>query len=324
MKLFAFSILIILFLLIAIGQPKSGFIELEDENGKTYYKSIKYFETGKIKTITYWSIHEANLIKQDRFMRGLEMDEEEVPYVGVDSIFFYSESGDFIRKMIISEDDHLELGQLRRYDDEFIYTSLWKRYNSSLIVALGNTQLEIKSNTIQLEGRIGESITFPFEIKLWESQTESLVLYLESPDNQISVPDSILLRKDQKTVVDLVIAINQHIDEVTVLALTSSGESFPLEFSVRGYDLFQNDFQADLNTAQRGLVDLGDKRKLIIKSDGPEKLIRLYRNENLIDHYPISQIGSSINVKGFKKGTYVLELVNLGTQEKKYCAIELQ
>ncbi len=324
MKLFAFSILIILFPLIAIGQPKSGFIELEDENGKTYYKSIKYFETGKIKTITYWSIHEANLIKQDRFMRGLEMDEEEVPYVGVDSIFFYSESGDFIRKMIISEDDHLELGQLRRYDDEFIYTSLWKRYNSSLIVALGNTQLEIKSNTIQLEGRIGESITFPFEIKLWESQTESLVLYLESPDNQISVPDSILLRKDQKTVVDLVIAINQHIDEVTVLALTSSGESFPLEFSVRGYDLFQNDFQADLNTAQRGLVDLGDKRKLIIKSDGPEKLIRLYRNENLIDHYPISQIGSSINVKGFKKGTYVLELVNLGTQEKKYCAIELQ
>ena len=98
------------------------------------------------------------------------------------------------------------------------------------------------------------------------------------------------------------------------------GNRFLLPITLMGYDLFGVDF--DFSSTPELTFPIKDRRELIVKTEDA-KLIRLYRDATLIDNYPASRIRAEINLKGFKKGDYLVEAVDFTANQKRYCKIRI-
>ena len=91
---------------------------------------------------------------------------------------------------------------------------------------------------------------------------------------------------------------------------------------INGHDLTSGDFRDSLEDAKTVVLDR--RNKLIIKSDGEEKLIRLKRDGEIIKHVSYAKKRMAINFKGFKSGLYTLEAINLGNNAHKYAKVDIR
>ena len=91
-----------------------------------------------------------------------------------------------------------------------------------------------------------------------------------------------------------------------------------MPFELYGYDLSSEDF------------DLGEKiefeklEKLIIKLDSKEKLLKIYRNEDMISNHSIPKIYNEVDIRSLEKGEYIFEIINLGNNQKRSCKVILK
>ena len=146
-------------------------------------------------------------------------------------------------------------------------------------------------------------------------------LKLGSSSQRVKTVGQRVLDPARDSVLSLAITVPARIMEEYIKLEDESGKSFSFPITITGYDLFSQDFQNSI--VSEVVFPLEGRKQLVIKAE-EAKLIRLYRDEELIDNYPSGRQRSEIDIKGFKRGQYLVEAVDFSANEKRYCKIRIE
>lgn len=317
-------LILLLFTTYLAAQEQPGVTEVINELGDTIYQKKKYFPLNGMEEVSYSSTKVGKLSKEDRFMRGLSPMESMGYYHRLDSIILYDSAQNIVERQVLQyEEDHT---YRYVYDQEGTIRYVNKvnnknqRFNTTFN---GDQQLAMEEKVLYLQGKIGEQVSQELSVdKL--SETETLVIYWTADRKVIRVPDSTLVKQANENTLRLTTQIARPYRTDTIRGTYGNGKELIVPVRINGYDVATTDFVFDKAIALEREVELINRKRLIIYADGPEKLLRIYREDQLIDHYPLGQQINRVNIKGFKESRYRLELVNLSNSEKSYLYLSLK
>ena len=237
------------------------------------------------------------------------------PYRELDSIIYFHEN-EKIKK--------IEFVQRRynfNYDENWNLTFIEKGdYGNSSIVFWENLTFEIKELTPQVYGKFGNNIPFKFGIK--NNSKEVKELNLSSNDDSIRLQSSkISIPPHEELSLSIVIKVDTEEKKKLVFS-NEKNQKFDFPIEVIGYDLDDSDFLSTYFYKDKLPIDIGDRENLLIKLESGERLLKIYKEGKLIWNHPIPQIINQVDVAYFEGGEYLLEIIDLKTNGKKYCRIQ--
>ncbi len=312
-----------------LGQERFDTLIFKDDLGHDHYKITSYYPQGEIRSVGFYSAKTGPLSKEEAFMRGTKLEEREnhLPVLfsaahdipSLDSALFYSVDGVLQERQLSSRSGGVSLTY--EYDAEGnLSWVIQKELRSSIpirYIALGRLIFFDRRQVV--EGRIGDVVQVDIPIAI-KGETK-MSLKFSSSSQLLKTVGQRVLDPARDSVLSLAITVPAQISEEYIKLEDESGKSFSLPITIIGYDLFSQDFE---NASVPEVVfPLEGRKQLVIKAE-ESKLIRLYRNEELIDNYPTGRQRSEIDIKGLKKGQYLVEAVDFRANEKKYCRIRIE
>lgn len=328
MKKLSFCISFLVFSVVLMSQSQADTLTYIGDDGKERFKITSYYPNGKTRTVEFLSKKPGALSKEEAFMRGQRIDSVEDGFAVVflakdrppsrDSFLFYDMSGRLQERQLASRErvvrftyEYDQQGNLLWEVEKVLSRSTPIRYR-----ALGRLVFFNRRQTV--EGRIGDivHIDIPIAIK----GEGKLKLNFRGSSRRVKTVSMRTLDPACDSILSLAITVPSQITEEYLVLENEFGNSFSYPITIIGYDLFSQDFET--SEVSDIVFPMEGRRQLVIKAE-ESKLIRLYRDEELIDNYPTGQIRSEIDLKGFRSGQYVVEAIDQGANEKKYCKIRI-
>jgi hypothetical protein len=170
------------------------------------------------------------------------------------------------------------------------------------------------------EGHIGNEIEISLEFKSdFPFPTE---FTLSSDNRYIILPRVFTLHQGRLAHVPIKVLLPTTLMKQKIQLKNHLGDTTSILIELNGHDLISEDFTPVLDEATT--VILQDRVTLILKSNGPEKLIKLLKKNVVVSHFPYAKKRTEINLKGYAKGDYVLEAHDLGTNQVKYAKLTIK
>jgi hypothetical protein len=179
-------------------------------------------------------------------------------------------------------------------------------------------KIELRTS-YQVKGRINYPIRLDILLESQFKEKTHLSIFSDQPF--ISFPSGLTLEGKEKQIIPIRINIPSPQSNATLVLTNHLGDKVYIDIEMEGYDLKSTDFSELPDDASTVLLE--SRKRVILLSDGHEKLIRLLKNDEVIDYLPYSSIKTEINFKGFKKGTYWLEAEDLATHQVKYARVKV-
>ncbi len=179
----------------------------------------------------------------------------------------------------------------------------------------GMDQLEIL-----LQGQIGAVIDT--SILMMKSPRREYEVYINSQSKYVQHLDTIRFTPYHRCYLPLRFQIPTGEERGEISLSDMEGGQLQIIYKMYGYDLGSEDFAEDKQQMER--IVLKDRSHLIVRSDGREKLLRLTYPDGETTPYRNSQMLTRINLKGFARGIYLLENIDLASAEVKYAQVELR
>ena len=252
--------------------------------------------------------------KAERFMRGLTAGEEITePWERLDSIVIIDTatgrrlSGGSLTKILGSSSNN---DRVRSKDRAETARSGNATVPPTLVYAA--------TNLVVLEGRIGERLMHPVEIRNGSAVPRQLVRVDES--DQLATAATVFA-VPAKGSLQLEVSTKLPEGAVTHPLLLTQGDSIRLEvrFSLNGHDINEADFVASPDaTAVPWWVVPKDRETLYLRLRSTEKLMTVYRDGKVYNKVAVGRQLDELSLIGLAPGAYLLEVVDLGTGEKRY------
>ncbi len=102
-----------------------------------------------------------------------------------------------------------------------------------------------------------------------------------------------------------------------------SGQERSFTFSTRGYHLNEADFRELGQLNDQHTLQLSGQRTLYLYLDSAEKLLTIYREGKALEKIPVGRQLDAIDLRHLAKGKYLLDIVDLGSGEHRYHALQL-
>ena len=311
---------------ILCAQQRPDTLRFKDADGHEHYKITSYYPGGAVRSEGFYSGKIGSPSKEDAFMRGVKVEGIEVQmstFFGVknqipslDSARFYSVDGVLQERKVSSPSGGITY--IYEYDEEGRLGWIIQKESGRPVQYLALGKLIFFDRRQIVEGRIGETVTVDIPIAI--KGRDNFKLKLSSSSKWVKTLHQRTFDPERDSSLSLAITFPATIKEEYLKMEDESGGSFSFPITIIGYDLFSHDFEAsDLSEV---VFPMDGRKQLVIKAD-ESKLIRLYRDEELIDNYPTGQIRSEIDIKGFRRGQYLVEAVDFRANKKKYCKIRI-
>lgn len=313
MRYLVFILLSFLLMPFALSQRVDTLIE---QNGNTFQViETEYDQNDQITKVTYKSKLEGALDNPDGravlFMRGLSIDSYGDDYYAItDSVKNYYPPG-----YIKSEDFHfpskihLEYYYDKNLNIEYVEETVMRRK----VYLLGDIGLDDVFYT--LKGRIGTKNYVIVEIEN-RSPVGQEIYFSDNIGEWTS--DLIKLEALEKRKMDLLLDIDTNDILKTIYLFQDSISVGSINIQILGYDLNLNDFVKHASRALK--FDFQNKETISLFLDGKEKLINIYKDNQVLKE-SVPKIVNVIDLNQLTQGEYLLEIVDLGNGEKKYCKI---
>ena len=315
--------------IVVIGQHQPDTSIFKDDLGHDHYKITSYYPEGQLRSVGFYSAKTGPLSKEEAFMRGVKLEgmENQLPVLfsakndipSLDSALFYSVDGVLQERQFSSRRGGVSLTYEYEEEGNLVWIIRKELRNSVPIQYIALGRLVFLERRQVVEGRIGDvmQIDIPIAIK-GEAQ---MSIRLSSSSQRVKIVNQRVLDPARDSLLSLAITVPSQITEEYVKLEDEAGNSFSLPITIIGYDLFSQDFES--STIPDVVFPLAGRKQLVIKTE-EAKLIRLYRDEELIDNYPTGRQRSEIDIKGFKRGHYLVEAVDFSANEKRYCKIRIE
>lgn len=293
----------------ALGERDSLFIyqkhDLKILEGRFYYKN------GQIKKRIFESegdISAEYITPEDLFVRGIKPYEDVTLYARkLDSIIIYHNDGRINKKW--AKDN---LGQRYIFNYNQYYTpKATTSFNANELITKPVAASFVYSGLASNKQRIGENITIPFELI---SFVEELVTF------EIISKDNIQFQNGQNVVnygdtlrLDLEWKVTKNKNNYDfILRGTTADTTYNLKinFGIDGYHLTKSDFENGIT------YELTTNNLMLYFEHGGGKILKIYKNGVLEAEGSVPQIMNEISFKGYAKGEYTLELLDLTTRRK--------
>ena len=209
------------------------------------------------------------------------------------------------------------------YDEDwkltYVHLENHKTYNSSYMF-WEDLSFEIKELNPSISGKFGEEINFEFVIK--NRSLEKRELDIASNHSSIKLESSeLFFSPNSEKIIRLKIKIPHEEPNISLILSDESNQKFNFPFDLSGYDLDDNDFFSSYFYKDQMPFDVGKREDIVIKLDNGERLLRIYHENELVWNHPIGRIINKVNIAYLESGEYLLEIVDLKNNEKRYCRI---
>ena len=285
------------------------------------FKITTYHPNGSIASETYVGREFRNLGREELFMRGLPGDYAEKgfydtknygilywpdgrikawrEYRGLSESIYYQEySEDNIPGWITADHQYGPLPSLMAFDKMIAFDRRYELITGKI------------GNTIQSAIRI-ESLT-----------NHGLTLHFESNSALIRVPSTIRIGLHETLMLPIEIKIPEKITDAVIRILDEEGREILYKIKIRGYHIDPTNLSSSREMAP--LIHLSGVT-LVINGDHPNKIIHIYRGRKKIKSVPTSNLRTEIHLDELKtRRQYLLESVNLGTNETRYIYVQFK
>jgi len=89
-------------------------------------------------------------------------------------------------------------------------------------------------------------------------------------------------------------------------------------YTIRGYHLNESDFKRRDQLTEAQTWRANDQQLLYLRLRSTEKLMHVYRDDELYTALPVGRQLDEVRIGGLPAGKYLLEVIDLGTREKRY------
>ena len=172
---------------------------------------------------------------------------------------------------------------------------------------------------IQLKGKSNRITSLKIELENTISKIRVFNISVEIGNNIIN--KKIKLIPFQSTVFTTDILLDQGIHNSKIFIYENNELIEEIRLENIGYDILDNDFYSNKNEAINNPIEINNEL-VFIDNNGNERLIQI-KKENEIFNFTIKNI-NSIDLSEFSNGSYILEIIDLGIGQKKYCRIQLE
>lgn len=259
-----------------------------------------FWEGGAQKQVQYYSLKRPiDLSRAEMFMRGIHPGDEVVGIRVLDSVRVYDESGTYLKTM---SGLHWNSRNGTPRSDE----------RDKGIRPKANEYLEAKPSAPYLEGRAGMLI----RQKVWLPAGKNF----EEVRRLDQHPDIEILKTPADTNGSFTAKIRLPAGASTPKLRLDVGEETYWEkpFSLRGYHLNETDFKRrdQLTEAQTWRAE--GQQLLYLRLRSTEKLMHVYRDDEQYTVLPVGRQLDEVRIGILSPGKYLLEIIDLGTREKRY------
>ena len=274
-------------------------------NGPELKKKSRYYTKNKLAL---------KMSRPDAFSRGIPSSKENGFYEKLDSVLTFNRNGILEHKKSYNP----EIDFWYHYNEEEKISYVRKVIENNFSILLWeNNGLEIGNLPIKLEGKIGESPVLYFQLK--NNSDKELKLRIQDLEPRIHLfQEEFILAPNETFNVKVAVEFIHRIKNSTLFIYNEKGDIFGLPFELSGYDLSSENF--DLGEK----IEFEKKEQLIIKLNSREKLLKIYRNGNMISNHSVPKIYNEVDISFLGKGEYTFEIVNLGNDQKRSCKVILK
>ncbi|NND31632.1 MAG: hypothetical protein HKN76_03505 [Saprospiraceae bacterium] len=301
----------------SIAQSRADTTVFEDKDPMRIM--IRTFDVnGALREVNFGTRIDTPMLREEIFMQALTAPDVRSKFI-MDSTVTYDASGSLIDTNAPASFKLLELDYV--FKPGYIRSKHINEPDLSApdVIFFKSGSISIKRKIV-LEGSIDS--TSDLEIKLKSHFPDDHKIKLFTHSDKIQHPDSIILTPGGPSSIPVIVKFTPIIDKEMLIIENEYGEKSEVLIEINGHDLTSNDFHPSLKESK--VVILENRKKLVLKSDGMEKLIRLTREGEVIQHVPYGKKRMEVNLKGFKSGLYVLEAIDLGRDEVKYARLDLK
>lgn len=250
--------------------------------------------------------------KAERFMRGIRADQPgNEPWERVDSIVIVDKAtGRLLSSADLTSVLRVSLGS----------TQASRRAKRARIRQLSNgatpSPVYLATDLVILEGKIGAAATHPVRV----SNDSKTVRRLSRTD------DSERLRTEQSAFslaaeeeLEFTVRTKLPTGSGTYPLVLSQGDSIRLEvrFSLNGHDLSEADFVTEGAAIPTWQVPAG-REVLYLRLRSTEKLMTVYADGKVHNKVAVGRQLDELSLVGLAAGDYLLEVVDLGSGQKRY------
>ncbi|MEM9260565.1 MAG: hypothetical protein AAGA62_13020, partial [Bacteroidota bacterium] len=254
--------------------------------------------------------------KSDMFMRGFRAGEK---VLVLDSIQEFSPEGRYRNTKNYAKD---------RHKAKFFYDS--RGYPTAISAPppakkAAKTFGVLSPKTIpELEGRIGMLVERPFIFRKTDKEAEALLE--RRTDKNGAVELRLIKPSDDKTKAGRISArarLEGGHQSYLIRFSGADGKEIRQSLVARGFHLNESDFQPKEKLTEEDYWDGRKEDTLYLRLRSTEKLMMVYKKGVLIGRLPVGRQIDEVNLKVLDPGDYLLEIRDLGTNERRYHGIKL-
>lgn len=231
---------------------------------------------------------EAEMSKKERFMRGIRGASEKTAWDRLDSIAVFDEMG------------------VRVPARDLLPPS----------TSLPDDTPYFAEHIVHLDGRIGELVATTLRVD--NPREEGIVLKRTDAEDALRTERKILTVPGHGSA-ELAVEAELAEGSVTHAIVMSDAEKTFLELRVvlNGYDLNEQDFTTSRNDAPVWEVPAG-RETLYLRLRSTEKLMTIYKDGRVYSKVAVGRQLDELNLSGLGVGEYQLEVIDLGTGQRRY------
>lgn len=274
--------------------------------GQTRQDTV-YSRWGQVANVKHFSkLDTEGVPKSYLFQRGLSIGDD---VWQLDSISVYNEEGKFLRVRPAEDLDpgsNTASGTVRQRTTWPVDPLAQKRRDfSDRLSAV---------DIVNVAGHAGTQATAT--LKLWVHGEEDLPLRFINRSDNINLSGlgkALPPGSHELTVtVDMVPGVRQQ-----VIQLAGPDQTYAVRLALRGHDLTEKDFTPSSSPADLEQFDASEREHLFLRLESTEKLLNLYQGEKLRFRIPVGRQIDQIPVYHLPAGDYRMEIIDLGTGEKR-------
>lgn len=233
----------------------------------------------------------------------------------MDSVIYFYEN-EKIEKIIFRGTRYIY-----NYDKDWNFEYVEREYKSEKTYLFWeNLSFEVYQWQPQIVGKSGEEIPFQFKIKNRINDTLNLQLSTNDQSIRLFSSDLKMFPQEEQDII-LRIQIDYVEGKKYLIFSNDKNQTFKFPIEVIGYDLDDDDFLSSYFYEKQLPIDIGTRENIVIKLDDGERLLRIYKEGNLVWNHPIGRIVNKVNIAYLETGEYLFEIVDLKNNEKRYCRI---
>jgi len=232
-----------------------------------------------------------------------------------DSIIYFHEN-EKIEKIIFRGTRYIY-----NYDEDWNFEYVEKESRSkNTILFWEDLSFEVDQWQPQVVGKFGKEINFKFRLKNRTKEKQNLQLSTKDPAIRLLSSEIELLPFEEKFI-PLKIKVNFGDGKKHIFFKNGKNKKFSFPFEVIGYDMDNGDFLSSYFYKNNLPFDIADRESVVIKLTENEKLLKIYHQGKLVSNHPISHSVNKVDLVYFEEGEYLFEIIDLKTNNKKYCRI---